>query len=146
MPTDDIITQAMELSRNLRRKMTCEERGKKEINYLRTYALSFIKEAANMTMSAFAESMKISASSATAFVDRLHKEGWVDRVADTENRKIVHLKLTPAGETILAHNQQEKRRFLSEILDLIPADDRVHLARILGNLQHALDSLPTDSH
>lgn len=144
MPTDDIITIALELSRHLRRKMACDARGK-DINFLRTYALSFIKEADNMTMSAFAESMKISASSATAFVDRLHKEGWVRRIADADNRKIVHLKLTPAGEKVLLRNQEEKRSFLSDIVALIPADDHKHLTRILKNLQQAIDSLPSDS-
>lgn len=142
MPQDDIITQALELSRHLRRKMICEERGKDEINYLRTYALSFIRDADNMTMSGFADSMKISASSATAFIDRLQKEGWVDRLNDPDNRKVVHLKLTPAGEKVLADNRQKKRRFLAEILALIPADDQTHLSRILSNIQTALDSLP----
>lgn len=142
MPSDDIITQALELSRHLRRKMICEERDKQEINYLRTYALSSIRDADNMTMSAFAESMKISASSATAFIDRLQKEGWVERLADPDNRKVVHLKLTSAGEKALADNQEKKRRFLGDILSLIPAEDQIHLSRILSNLQTALDSLP----
>ncbi len=142
MPSDDIITQALELSRHLRRKMICEERDKQEINYLRTYALSSIRDADNMTMSAFAESMKISASSATAFIDRLQKEGWVERLADPDNRKVVHLKLTSAGEKALADNQEKKRRFLGDILSLIPAEDQTHLSRILSNLQTALDSLP----
>ncbi len=146
MATDDIITTALELSRHLRRKMTCDAREKSEINFLRTYALSFIKDTKNMTMSAFAESMKISPSSASAFIDRLHKEGWVERVADTENRKVVHLKLTASGEKVLLHNQEKKKALLSEILHLIPAEDRKHLERILKNLQKALDSLPTDSH
>jgi DNA-binding MarR family transcriptional regulator len=146
MASDDIITIALELSRHMRRKMNCDAREKHEINYLRSYALSFIKETKNMTMSGFAESMKISASSATAFVDRLCKEGWVKRSADPVNRKIVHLALTAAGEKVLLRHQEEKRLFLADILALIPEADRKHLARILQNLHLALHTLPTDSH
>lgn len=146
MPSTDIITVAMELSRHLRRKMTCDLREKDGINFVRTYALSFIKDNNGMTMSDFAASMKISPSSASAFVDRLCKEGWVERIADKTNRKIVHLKLTASGEKILVLNQKQKRAFLADVLSLIPVADQKHLARIFANLQTALHSLPADSH
>lgn len=133
---DDVIALALELSRHLRRRfMAC---GKDGSSFMRGYALSIIKESDDMTMKDFAQSMKISASSATAFIDRLTKEGWVKRKHDAKNRKIVHLHLTPAGNRMLARSTQTKREFLHDILVLLSADDRRHVRHTLTALLNAL--------
>ena len=138
---DDIITLALALSRHMRR-MAVQSQAKGGTNMMRSLALTSIKETPNMTMSDFAKAMKISGSSATTFVDSLCKEKWVKRVADTKNRKIVHIVITPLGEKALTKNILQKRTFLSGILTLIPVADQKHLHRILTNLTESLNHLP----
>ncbi|HVW66676.1 MAG TPA: MarR family transcriptional regulator [Candidatus Peribacteraceae bacterium] len=140
---DDIVSLALDLSRHLRRRLlAC---GKDGTSFMRSHALAIIKESDNPTMKDFATSMKISASSATAFIDRLTKEGWVKRVPDPKNRKIIHLKITPKGNRIIAQSMQDKRAFLRDILTLLSTDDRKHLEHILQSLQSALAQNPSHS-
>jgi DNA-binding MarR family transcriptional regulator len=136
---EDIITLALELSRILRRRMAKRVAAKSGTNMMRSYALAFIRESGNMTMTDFAKTMRVSASTATAFVDRLVKAGWVKRVADPVNRKLVHLHITRSGERMLLKSTQEKRLLLAELLTLLPAADRKHLERILATLLRRLN-------
>ena len=140
---DDIITLALELSRHLRRQMIEQKSTKGSLNFVRSHALSFLKDHEHMTMKQFATCMQISPSSATAFVDRLMEHGWVMRKADSQNRKVVHIALTKKGCKMLAKHQQDKRAFLVHLLQLLPAVDRKHLQRILSTL---LEKTRTGSH
>jgi DNA-binding MarR family transcriptional regulator len=134
----DIASLALELSRLLRRRMS-EDGSFGGLSLLRCHALTWIREHDRITMSDFAEGMRISPSAATTFVDRLCRDGWVAREPDPANRKLVHLRVTPAGEQALAEHALEKRAFLDKALMLIPDADRNHLQRILIQLVQVLD-------
>lgn len=50
-----------------------------------------------------AREMMIDAGAITRMVDRLEAKGLVERVRSETDRRVVHLRLTPAGEAVVGH-------------------------------------------
>jgi DNA-binding MarR family transcriptional regulator len=135
---DQILAQTLDLSRMLRQK--CFQRDEKDVNMLQLHAVVLIREHEGMTMKEFAESLKITSPSATSFVNRVVNMGWVQRVADKKNRKLVRLKITPLGKRLLQARMQEKRRCFRDMLKLLSVQDQRDLVRVLQKLTKALAS------
>jgi DNA-binding MarR family transcriptional regulator len=132
---DRIMGSALMISRTLRQKMACKDM---DANMLQVHALVHIREHKGMTMKELADHLKITSPSATSFVNRLVKLKWVDRVTDSENRKLVRLEVSPEGERMLQTNIKERKEDMRVILSLLPAKDQEELARILSSLSDAL--------
>ncbi|MSR86879.1 MarR family transcriptional regulator, partial [Candidatus Peribacteria bacterium] len=64
-------------------------------NLLHIHSLFLISEQEGLTMKEIAKSLHITSPSATSLVNRLVDMKWVGREHDTENRKLVRLRLTP---------------------------------------------------
>lgn len=135
--TDSIMAATLGISRVLRQRMACKV-GDSEANFLQMHALVHIREQEGMTMKQLADHLKITSPSATSFVNRLVKLKWVERVTDAENRKLVRLKLTKAGVSMLQTQMNERRNDMRSVLSLLPAKDQKELARILSSLADAL--------
>jgi DNA-binding MarR family transcriptional regulator len=139
-----LVDITFEFSRLLRRQ-TMSSDAAHTINMLRSHALTLIRETPDVTMTELAHLLQVSASSATSFVDRLVRQGWVKRAQDKANRKLVHLRLTNAGERALTRCKTERRQHLKSTLSLIPKEDQQHLKRILYRLNRDLQRLPRPS-
>jgi DNA-binding MarR family transcriptional regulator len=135
---DRIMGATLGISRTLRQKMACkaDEHG----NMLQIHALVHIREKEGMTMKEMADYLKITSPSATSFVNRLVKLGWVQRITDAKNRKLVRLKVSPAGMRMLESKMAERKAEMRQVLSLLPSQDQKDLARILSTLSTALES------
>jgi DNA-binding MarR family transcriptional regulator len=135
--TDAIVAAALGISRTLRKQMHCKP-TEGEGNMLQVHALMHIREHEGMTMKEVAEHLQITSPSATSFVNRLVKLGWVQRVTDSENRKLVRIKVSEKGDTMLQATMKQRKEHLRGILSLLPTKDQQDLARILTSLAHSL--------
>lgn len=136
-PTDGIMGSTLSISRMLRKRMACSM-GDEDANFLQIHALMYIKEHEGMTMKELASHMQITSPSATSFVDRLVKLGWVERVTDAQNRKLVRLKVSKEGQLMLHTQMKARRDDMRSVLSLLPVKDQEELARILSSLAEAL--------
>ncbi len=127
----------LSISRMLRKRMSCSM-GDEDANFLQIHALMHIREHEGMTMKELASHMQITSPSATSFIDRLVKLGWVERVTDAENRKLVRLKVSKEGQLMLHTQMKARRDDMRSVLSLLPAKDQEELARILASLAEAL--------
>jgi DNA-binding MarR family transcriptional regulator len=134
-----LVDLTFEFSRLLRQQADGSDAAH-TVNMLRAHALTIIRETPDMTMTELSRTLRVSASSATSFVDRLVREGWVKRSQDKANRKLVHLRLTKAGEAALARCAASRKQMLRHLLSLISTEDQQCLRRILSNLNGALHS------
>lgn len=134
---DDIAGMAMELGRLIRKEMTQSDETQSPI---RMHALCFIHEYPGVRMSELASLMKISPSTATAFIDKLVRAKLVRRSADEKNRKIVCLYLTANGLRACTEHQKSKKQILKKIFGKLSAADRTHLQRIFSLLLADSDS------
>jgi DNA-binding MarR family transcriptional regulator len=136
-PSDDLIHMSLDLSRLFRRTMQC---GMGEANFLQLHALSIIGEHERLTMSAFANAMNISPSSATEFADRLLRSGFIQRITEPKNRRAVLLVLTPLGRKMIQGGIRRKGRLLGKLFAGLSTSDRAHLMRIFRLLLQKVQS------
>jgi DNA-binding MarR family transcriptional regulator len=66
------------------------------------YALEIIARHESVTMRVLAEDLSCDASNATGVVDRLERRGLIERVADSGDRRVRRVKMTPAGSALYA--------------------------------------------
>jgi DNA-binding MarR family transcriptional regulator len=87
-----------------------------------------------VTMSELSRMLLVSNGNATAVVDRLEADGFVQRRASETDRRTVHVALTPAGlqafETMAAGHETEVARLFATVSD----EDLDALAAILKRM------------
>lgn len=81
-----------------------------------------------------AERLHIAPRSATEVVDHLADKGLVERRTHPTDRRASLLALTGAGEQLRETVLADRKREADEFFSVLEPDDRVELARILGQL------------
>lgn len=128
--TARVMAAAMGLGRALRTKLAPED----GMHMLQVHALGFVEHHPGITMKELASMLCITSPSATAFADRLEKQGLIRRRHDSKNRKLVRLSVTPRGKAILKKKIAEKKTLITGVLRCLPARDQKTLARLLEEL------------
>lgn len=70
-------------------------------------------------MTQLAESLDIPMSTATGVVSRLAKKGYVERLVDESNRRIVTVRLTERGKNISENIKKTAMKYFDLILDIL---------------------------
>ncbi len=135
--SDKIIALTLDIGRLMRQKMM-ELSQKHGVNIQQLHALLMVAEHEGITMKEFADALHVTSPSATSFAERLVRLGWVARKHDQENRKRIHLNLTPKGKLLLQNKMRERARIMKSIISHLPSHDQREFARILTQLSHSL--------
>lgn len=85
-----------------------------------------------------AERMIEEAPGITRLLDRLEAKGLVSRERCTEDRRLVHCRITPAGVELLARMDEPVLVADEEVLGAMPPEDVERLVRLLGDVRAAL--------
>ena len=94
------------------------------------------KEPVNMTN--IANFMQVSTAAATGIIDRLVKSGYVHRVFDQQDRRIIKIKITPKGLDLMKKLANERRKMVIHIFSKISDKDRQDYLRILIRIKEVL--------
>lgn len=133
-----IIQLWMEISRLLRRSMSGAKSDHACMNPMQMHGMMLLSEHPEITMTEFAKLLHVSSPSATSFVDRLVKLRWVERVPDADNRKLIHLRLLPAGRASLEEAMKAHSAVMHDLFSLLAPDDQRQLEGVLARLKEAL--------
>jgi len=87
-----------------------------------------------LAMSDLASRLGITEKTVTGLVDRLEQAGYVGRERDTQDRRVVRLRLTGTGQTAADHIEKHVRQRLIELAQILPSEDRAMLLGILERL------------
>jgi len=79
-------------------------------------ALGFLNREPGASLSAVAEHLGVTLSTASAIADRLVRAGFVDRAPDPAERRRVALTLTPAGADLLGRARAAARAHVADRL------------------------------
>ncbi|MGP1673596.1 MAG: MarR family winged helix-turn-helix transcriptional regulator [Candidatus Limnocylindrales bacterium] len=71
------------------------------ISMAQLHILFTLQRNGDMTMSRLAEVLDVSLSSATGLIDRIEERGFVERTRVPEDRRMVVIRVTPAGHRML---------------------------------------------
>lgn len=94
------------------------------------------------TASAFSGARQMAKSRVSAVVDSLEGRGYLQRVRDPQNRRLVHLCLTPQGRALASPLGDCKTAFWRSALTGISAEERRELYAILQKIQRNAERDP----
>ena len=104
-------------------------------------ALSRPQVAAGMSFSDLAEYLFVSRQSLDGLLKRLERDGQVLRVADTSDRRVKKVVLTPKGREAWNTLQPKIYEFYRQALDGFRFDDKVALVHFLNRLNEGMRSV-----
>ncbi|SDZ67519.1 DNA-binding transcriptional regulator, MarR family [Evansella caseinilytica] len=80
-------------------------------------ALQWLHEFGDMTIGELSSKMYLACSTTTDLVDRMEKNELVERVKDTNDRRVVRIHLLDKGTTIIREVIQQRQGYLQGVLD-----------------------------
>jgi DNA-binding MarR family transcriptional regulator len=99
-----------------------------------------LQRSGEMTMSQLAEVLNVSLSNATGLIDRLEERGYIARERVSTDRRVVLVRVTPAGEQMLDEVDALSDALLRSVLGRLPAPQLKVVARAIAALREAVDS------
>ena len=90
-------------------------------------------------MTDLAKYMQVTTAASTGIVERLVRQGYVQRAYDQNDRRIVRIKLNTKGTELLKKISQQRAQSVTKIFSQISEDDRAEYLRILMQVKDILD-------
>src|SRR5207245_1405480 len=107
---------------------------------LQSQALSFLQKQPNAKMTDLANYLKLSSSSTTQLIERMVHSGYVARINDEHDRRVVHISVTKQGLEKLQQMKEEKRNNMKKLFSKIEKKDVIELIRIQEKILHNLQN------
>lgn len=85
--------------------------------------------------------LHVSAGSLTTMMNRLIELGLVERTRSTTDRRVVTVKLTEKGTSVLKNGRDHMRSTLAAILATLPPADRVELGASLESMNAIMNKI-----
>ncbi|WP_339059972.1 MarR family transcriptional regulator [Tepidibacillus marianensis] len=102
-------------------------------------ALQWLNEDGDMTIGELSNKMYLAFSTTTDLVDRMEKNGLVERVRDLKDRRVVQIHLLNKGKEIIDEVLEARRDYLTQILENMNHDDVNKMAVSLQQLFEKMD-------
>jgi len=100
--------------------------------------LGFLHKEGEPRMSYLARFMDVTTAAMTGIVDRLVRDGYVVRVYEPQDRRIIKVKLTAAGNALVRKINEQRRKMVIKIFGRISEADRREYLRILTQIKDIL--------
>jgi len=113
-------------------------------SFAKTKMMMFIHRQGKVRSADLVEAFGFAPRTITEAVDALEKDGLVERVADSADRRVKHISLTASGIAVLQLSEPLRNRFIERLFDDLNADEKKQLAQLVGRLNvrlHALESV-----
>ncbi|CAA7599513.1 MarR-type HTH domain protein [Acididesulfobacillus acetoxydans] len=104
-------------------------------------ALLTLQEFGSLTMGELCKHLFTACSTATDLADRMERAGLVERVRDTNDRRVVRMNLLPKGEEIVDAVISERCQFLREVLQEYPEEEQPKVLQFLQVLAERMESV-----
>ncbi|HYF96106.1 MAG TPA: MarR family transcriptional regulator [Symbiobacteriaceae bacterium] len=101
-------------------------------------ALLTLREFGALTMGELCEKMFLACSTATDLVDRMERNGLVERVRDKADRRVVRLRVLEKGEQVADEVTAARQAQLATVLAPVSLEDKERLIQSLEHLQFYL--------
>jgi DNA-binding MarR family transcriptional regulator len=98
------------------------------------FMLFLIRREPGITPAEIARRMEITPASATVSLKRMEAAGLLTRTADEQDRRVVHLALTPEGERLDDRCRAEKDRIVEATFRDFTAEELAVLDRLLDRM------------
>jgi len=100
--------------------------------------MDFLMKNETAKMSDLAQFMDVSMATMTGIVDRLVRHKYVERLLSDEDRRIIRIRMTREGATLMNRVYLRRREVIIKIFGQISANDRDEYLRILSRIRDIL--------
>ncbi len=97
-----------------------------------------------LPMSHLAEMLDVSLSAATGLIDRIEERGFVERIRVPSDRRVVLVRVTPAGRQMLEEVELLRSGIIARVLDKLDASQLTRVAAAMADLRIAVATALTD--
>lgn len=111
---------------------------KENITLPQILVLQFLHTKGESKMTDLAHFMEVSTAAMTGIVDRLVRDGYVVRVYEPQDRRIVKIKLTNRGNELIKKINRQRRQMIINIFGKISEADRQNYLRIIMQVKDVL--------
>jgi DNA-binding MarR family transcriptional regulator len=102
-------------------------------------SLFFISNRGTTNSKELSAALGVTPTNTTGIVDRLVKQGLVNRTEDTKDRRISLLRTTDKGEELVTKLRERRRGYMLEILLHMNTDELTAIVQGLGSLVNAME-------
>src|SRR5579859_534145 len=90
------------------------------------------------TMSEVAEGLEVTTPAITGLVDKLEKRGLVERARDSQDRRVVRVRLAPQAQRMAEEHLAERRRQMRLVLATLTPEEQHTFIKTLRLLAQTL--------
>jgi DNA-binding MarR family transcriptional regulator len=102
--------------------------------------LEALRETDELTVGELADAAGVAAPTATRMLDGLARDGHVERVQSTADRRVVLVTLTPSGRVALEAAHRNATAFRRRVFERLPEDERPQATAVLARLSQVLEA------
>jgi len=85
------------------------------------------------------EILRLKRPTITSLVNSLENQGYVERISDDHDRRVVLVRLTNKGDNLMDQVQQSFIRQIRQTMEYIGEEDTRELIRIIGKVRSFLE-------
>lgn len=101
-------------------------------------ALLVLREFGELTMGELCQKMYLACSTATDLIDRMERNELIERVRDTNDRRVIRLRVLPKGSSVIDEVLDARRGYLATTLAEIDVADKERLIQSLEQLNYLM--------
>ena len=102
--------------------------------------MRYVRDHPDARVADLASAFAIGVGTTSKIVDRMEKEGWMERRPNPANRRSSLLALTPAGESVVSRAEPARQAAIQDILGrAVAAAELTALSRVLAALRSDLE-------
>ncbi|MDD5495989.1 MAG: MarR family transcriptional regulator [Candidatus Omnitrophica bacterium] len=109
-----------------------------KITFPQMLVMNLVYKEGESNMTDLAHLLNVTTAAITGMIDRLVRDGYVTRVREPKDRRVVKVKLTTRGNNLLAKLNEHRRQSTIDIFSKISQEERDGYIKIL---QHICDHL-----
>jgi len=121
---------------NIYRKMkkSFQTMKNNDLTMIQLHGLIFIKENKNCQLTDVAQAFSITLPTANSLVEKLVNLKLITKTHDKDDQRLIRLKVTKRGETLIKKMTQEKERCFSNLIDKLDNKEKEKLLVILKKI------------
>jgi DNA-binding MarR family transcriptional regulator len=129
--------KVLEISRGFM-KYYAERAYKVKLTLSQIAILDILSRSKKSKMSDMARYMGITTAAMTGIIDRLVRDGYVSRISDPDDRRVINIKLTGKGISVVKSLLEQKKSMITKVFGVLSAKERTEYLKILTRIQDGL--------
>lgn len=97
-------------------------------------ALLWLEEEGDLTIGELSQKMYLACSTMTDLIDRMEKNGVVERVRDDRDRRVVRIHLLEKGAEIITEVMEARCQYLDHVLSRLSDEEATEIKKYLSIL------------